>query len=337
MFKKYLGISSVLAVGLFSASLAFAENTADIDTVGSGDTAVVEQEGATSDGNLATIDQGLTTPSSDDSNARISQSDSAASSVDNTATITQTGVLNNGEVIQDDGNDNTALIDQNGDGMGAGDENNALITQTGTGNNNTDGSIDFPATITQIGNGNAGEILQTGDSNTETIITQDGNDNAAFLSQSTKFNIGNINQEGGNNVASLTQIDGDGNDADIDQLGDNNQVLVTQGGTGANTADVTQGFNDSSDYATVVLVQLNGATATINQDNAVGANTAFTTGNQAFVAQVGDQMAFVDQTGGNNIAVVNQGDTTSVDAFIDPFATPLADPALTTPPVSPLP
>lgn len=158
---------------------------------------------------------------------------------DNSGSFTQSNAQQNAEVRQD-GDDNTALVAQTGDG-------------------------DHFAGIDQTGNANIASVTQTGASQNVAVLAQTGDANTILLSQNDTGLIGSgaaIAQNGSNNVATLIQS-GDDNQAILAQNGDDNTLSATQIGAG-NSLEWTQNGNGLPDMA---VIQSGGATAVITQGN----------------------------------------------------------------------
>ena len=163
----------------------------------------------------------------------------------NSATIKQLGSWSNALQQQYYGARNTALIEQDGNGVNALGFNYATQIQ-GVNDPAATPSTDNFAYIKQKGNGNRAEQIQTGTSNNASLllamtpgISQDGVGNIASQTQNGNNNEATINQK--NNFNSATQIQvGDGHKASVLQDGNNNICTQDQSGLVPRVSNVTQ-------------------------------------------------------------------------------------------------
>lgn len=231
--------------------------------------------------------------------------------------ISQTGDLNNAELIQSS-SDNTAEIDQ-GNKKSDAFENEATILQGGTGYNSA--SID-----------------QKGDLNTAKVEQKTGGYNSASIDQSNFTYINNPNeaeivQDGGYNSATIHQHDVDGNQASIMQVGDyagkawigqsggsNNSASIVQVGTGTtntlHAAIINQGSSKSPASTNQAVIYQQGSGTLVTTDEGgilVGHSASISQEDYANTASIGQTqdgvigVAVISQEGIGNTAIGVQG------------------------------
>jgi hypothetical protein len=174
MKKLFATAASVIALG-FALPVMAQSNTSTVGQIGSGQTANVDQIGASAN-NASVVYQGL----------------NVGGSSGNTGTISQSGTTNieNYSTLIQDGQGNDATIAQAGDGND-GDFNNSVAAQNG---------VDNTVTVTQ------GDLI----TNNTSVIDQFGNENTASVTQGggeggNLVNFSSIDQDGDGNNATVTQ------------------------------------------------------------------------------------------------------------------------------------
>ena len=219
------------------------------------------------------------------------------------------------------GNDNTALIDQSMNSFGFSE---ALITQFGNENlaeiDQEQGNGDFYGEDSTAGE--IAQIIQLGNNN-EGIIDQDGLNNEAYIVQGSFLsnyglladvdenmasnNVASVMQDGNTNLAGVVQW-GSNNEVDLEQYGNENEARIGQFGNN----NMVKGVNETNDGLVFAnskpAKQFNGATFTglqIGDDNKIG------------LRQGKDDSAIVNQNGDSNEALVyqfgGQPNTTTID------------------------
>ncbi|WP_103027965.1 curlin repeat-containing protein [Salinibacter altiplanensis] len=288
------------------------------------------------------------------------------SSDDGQATVTQTGASNFTDVEQDvkskaaitQAGDNNDVLDLNQTNSGGADgfNNTALVDQVGDGNvlggATSFGSTDdiarqrstfFASTsldLDQIGDFHRTNLFQQGETtaeieqrnsgdktadqgNTATVIQQDGGDTYLDLLQAGLRNESKVVQGGGSNSAEI-YVTGNGNEADAEQEGGLNELYLnmedaagTVGFDSGNTVDVDQtggsGLVDAGvdgDFNTVTVTQSGLGNTVDGSSSGVGqADGLFVDGNNntVTVTQSSDNnQATIETVGNNNTATVTQ-------------------------------
>lgn len=235
---------------------------------------------------------------------------SAAMADGNDSSVTQDGADNSALVNQDLGADGsadgganqTATVDQDGD------DNTADVLQQGDGNNTT---------VTQDGDDNRADNRSVGDSNTVTV--SQGPETVVippitipnplpFGPPVFVINPGSTNLVGGNDNESDVTVDGDGNTVDVTQIRDGNASDVSVEGD-SNDVDVTQDDAPivSGNSSTVAIRNGDANIVRIDQDgeNASGVEIVGDD-NDVDVEQSGSNASEVDILGADNDVDVAQ-------------------------------
>ena len=314
---KKLLLSGTLA--LFAAA-SYAQNSATVVQNGTMNSASAVQSGSSL---TATVSQVGATPTAVASNTGITNQTGTG----HTATVNQNGgsTFNRAYATQKNGTSgpgsNSATLSQsNGSGgtvARGGDRMTNTVADAGnfsgtfqTGSNNN-------ATVNQDGTGtqgNLGEIIQQGNTNTGTVTqSQAAKNGVAMIFQGVEpapvvdvmGNNATINQDISTRAFAITKQLSNGNIANVDQSGVNsldNKSYITQG----------DGTNVTGQAGNFALVSQNGGSGGLSS------------GNSATVTQTsnGDQTTIRQSNGSqDNIAFVNQVSGTGSDARIDQLYT----------------
>ena len=214
--------------------------------------ATISQEG---DGNVSTIEQGITNAFDGSDPATANRSGQVASSTqigtNNDSLIDQKGNLGEANVFQD-GTNNKSTVTQ-----GGFDNQVASVSQTGSDHvSEVSQSANFGfASVTQTGTANSSSVTQSGRANdSEAYVTQGSTGNDSTVIQTSIFTgpgsanqVANVTQTTNDNVSLIEQDGGPnpgsgpfGNTATVNQtVTSNSMSTVMQSGAG-NTATVNQ-------------------------------------------------------------------------------------------------
>lgn len=309
-------------------------NSATVTQSADGNRGLIFQQGAFEGSDASYQNIATVTQSAVNNEGTINQIGTDGDSHNNTATILQTGSGNNSSATVF-GQPGGAIINQGTSTEGSGDSffNVAGIVQSGTGNgaliNQYDNSFYNSATIVQAGTSGYAEINQVTESGNNVVsITQgqQGTSNEAYVRQQNTDNSGassatqntvtltqNTTRSGGFNTIRVVQgygVDfagpsttlstgnsvtgsqqGSNNDARLGQAGTTNRAVFTQTGSGNVLYNANPDGSPGNTFAPMIGT---GNTLTVTQTN------EFTTG------QANSNAAYVNISGVNNTAVVNQ-------------------------------
>jgi len=303
-------VSLLIVAFLFTAGMAFAQNTTDIDQDGTGLTATVDQSGT--DNDAVAFQRG-----SFNKEITITQV-----GTDNWARSSQTNTGNYTELtraVQDQtGNDNEAEIIQTGRSVTA--------SQTQYGNDNWAFINQASYVDAQQDQGDEGNQGQYGNDNHAEIEHQ-GQNFANIRSQATQLQVGDDNyawmwQQGQQNNSATHQQFGDWNEISTKQNGRHNTIHITQNDDNNIVAGVTMSSSLAFNAGGYGLQEGDDNSITILQDGEVGGDAneigfyqtdgawadihQFGEGNLTLIHQEGG-VATVLQGGSNNVANVTQG------------------------------
>lgn len=241
-----LKLKAILLAVALSFGVQAADNSIYVDQSGDNASVTVTQDGA---GNVVRGIQGVgssnTTPAKiygDNNTVNVEQIGSGNTlnfGVRTTiATTPQTG--GNTFNYKITGNNSTAIINSNNDGLGTSASNKVDIEQTGNNayaNVNILGSNNAYTAVTDGGNNNSLTTTVNGESNTQNISLTGGGGNQITTTQTGNAGTISVTSVGASNHFTLSQAGGstNGHSAVIDSTGSSNTYSITQAGTSADS------------------------------------------------------------------------------------------------------